>query len=182
MAKIDNIELSAVLKEEPKYTVAVTRHPVERGSQITDHAHPELFTLSVEAIVGEIADDGTLSQNPSLAVARLDTLFKKPAPIRVELPKGIYDPVVMTSWAPLYEARNGGALHFRAEFVEWKVVNTALAAVKKQGAQVKKGPAKQPEAPPEKKKSLAIQAAKSDVVQRGLQALNRVLGRHAGVQ
>lgn len=153
MARIDTIVLDVVIKEEPKYPVIVTKHPVERGAQITDHAHPELYTLSVEAIVSDL-DGG----DPSTALQKLVSLHGKPQPIRVEMPRGIYDPVVMTSWQPIYEARVGDGFHFRAEFIEWRVANTKLAAVKRLARPVKKGAAPQEKQQPIRKQR-ALHAA-----------------------
>lgn len=135
---IDTIPLDIVYKEAPKYPVVVTRHPVERGAQIVDHAHSELYTLSVEALVSDF-DGG----DPAAALAALKSNYAAPKPIPVTLPRDIYDPVIMLSWEPVHENRHGGALRFKAEFLEWRVVNTQLAAVKRTAALVKKGAAKQ---------------------------------------
>ena len=134
MARIHTINLDVVVKEEPLYKVAVTRHPVERGSQITDHAHPELIGLSVEAIVSDLTGD------PEAAHQFFKSRCGKPEPVVVDLPRDVYPLMVIEEYAPLFEWRTGSALHFRAKLVEWKVVNTKLAAVKKTAAQVKKGP------------------------------------------
>jgi hypothetical protein len=134
MARIHTVNLDAVLKEEPVYKVAVTRHPVERGAQITDHAHPELVALNVEAIVSALDGD------PAAAHQFFKSIHGKPIPIVVDLPRDVYPLMVLEEYAPIFEWQTGDALHFRAKFVEWRVANTKLAAVKKTAAQVKKGP------------------------------------------
>jgi hypothetical protein len=49
--KIGVVELDASLSESHESVVAATKHPVERGSQITDHLRPEPVTLTIEGIV-----------------------------------------------------------------------------------------------------------------------------------
>lgn len=174
--RIDSVNLDAVLKEEPVYRVTVTKHPVERGSQITDHAHPELLALNIEAIVSEFDGD------PAAAHQILTALWRKPRPITVELPRGIYGPVVIEEYAPIYELRTGAALHFRCRVTEWKVVNTLLAATKATAAQVKKGPAKQVDKPTPPRKT-----ALKRVGQAADKAFDRLLsgigfGSHPGVE
>lgn len=137
MARIHTVNLDAVLKEEPVYRVTVTKHPVERGARLTDHAHPELVALNVEAIVSEIDGD------PAAAHQFFKSIHGKPIPVVVDLPRDVYPLMVLEEYAPVFEWATGQALHFRAKLTEWKIVNTALAAVQKQRAQVKKGPAKQ---------------------------------------
>ena len=135
MARIHTISLDVVLKEEPVYKVVVTRHPVERGASVTDHARPELLALNVEAIISEL-DGG----DPAAAHQFFKSIHGKPIPVVVDLPRDVYPLMMLEEYAPLFEARTGGSLQFRAKFVEWKTVNTKLAAVKKTAAQVKKGP------------------------------------------
>ncbi len=145
MARIGTIELQAVLKEEPVFKVTVTKHPVERGARITDHAHPELISLNVEAIVSEL-----VGGDPEAAHAFFESKHGKPEPMAVVLPRGIYPLMVMEEYAPLFESVTGLSLRARFKFVEWRTVNTALAAVQRQRAQVKKGAAKQEPAKPAK--------------------------------
>ncbi len=178
MAKIATIQLNAVLKEEPIYRVTVTKHPVERGAKITDHAHPDLAGVSVEAIVSDI-DGG----DPEAAHQFFKSKVGKPEPIEVELPRDIYPLMVIEEYAPLFDWQTGSALHFRMKLTEWKVVNTALAAVQKQRAQVKKGPAKQDPAKKAKpaEGSFIKQIGKDRVTNFVKDQINRIV-QHPGAQ
>jgi hypothetical protein len=139
--KLDSITVDIVYKEEPKYTVVVTKHPVEKGAQITDHAHSELDVLSIECLVSDLTDNGVPSTAPYAAAQLLKDLKDNPRPIRIEGAFDVYDPVMLTTWSPIRDSRHGAALRFRAEFVQWKVATTRIARVKRTAPQVKKGAA-----------------------------------------
>lgn len=175
--KIDGIPV-LVVKEEPKYAITITEHNVERGVNIGDHMRPQLVTLNLEIIVDEL-DGG----DPAGALAHFKGIHEKPIPVRCECPLDIYDPVGMTAFEPVPEAKMGGALHARLAFKQWNVVNTRIAAVQKTAAQVKKGQAKTEAASKAPAQGSALkEAGIGNAVRAGFNAVRSFINQPPGVR
>ena len=73
------LAFDAVVSLSPEDSVTITDHPVEQGSNITDHARDEPERLSIEGIVSTVpnvaVDDDAELSSLDLEVARIVRLF-----------------------------------------------------------------------------------------------------------
>ena len=59
LGKIDSLQIDAVLTETHTITSAITDHPVEEGSNISDHSRPEPEQLQMDCLISNTPLSGT---------------------------------------------------------------------------------------------------------------------------
>lgn len=139
------LELDASISEDHSFSNAVTRFPVEDGSDITDHIKLEPDQISINGFVtnSPIKNLVQMRDNPTVSSGGLDRVTSAyetllgisgrngTSPVLVDIFTSlrIFTDMVMTS---LTIPRNGGtgeALQFSAEFVHIRKVSLAQATI-----------------------------------------------------
>jgi hypothetical protein len=141
--KIESIALDAALREVHSGEVEVTEHPVEQGSNITDHTRPKPDRLTIDAIVTQrtrvVEAFGVSFVSSSLedsrqgaagyaetAYAKLVELKDKGSPITVVTQIRTYDDMILTSLSVPRDSKTGDALLFTASFQRVILVKNKL--------------------------------------------------------
>src|SRR5688572_16816190 len=112
------VVFTATLKESPKFVVDVSEHPVEEGSNVTDHARPKLITASFEVV---ISDAGNPANATSAAAAQsalefFVDLYERPRVVSIASTRLFYESMLMTSFDPPRDKTTGQAIKFTVEF------------------------------------------------------------------
>lgn len=149
--KIDTITLDIIKQETHGGKVTVTKHPVEKGFDVTDHARPEPDELTLECMVSntplnltqqrrtvdvKINDKTVKLQTSALedqvqgvagyaedAYAKLRDLKDNPKLIRVVTGLRTYDNMILDSHNIPRDAKTGDGLVFTAHFVEVRIIS-----------------------------------------------------------
>lgn len=148
--KIESIALDAALREVHSGEVEVTEHPVEQGSNITDHTRPKPDRLTIDAIVSNtpinttqrtrvVEAFGVSFVSSSLedsrqgaagyaetAYAKLVELKDKGSPITVVTQIRTYDDMILISLSVPRDSKTGDALLFTASFQRVILVKNKL--------------------------------------------------------
>jgi len=129
----ESIFVDATTMHDPSFTSNLTAHPVESGSDITDHARAEPDRVSFEFIISDAptkgATGGTMNPVESSGRARfsfelLNGLRIKGTLFRVVTAFRSYNNMAIKSLAPVFRANVAGVVQFRAEFQEIRVVDS----------------------------------------------------------
>lgn len=158
--QIGDVVVSATTSESLKLTIDVTEHPVEKGSNISDHARPKLIVLDIEGIFSNLV--GTVDQktrqdnfsgvdfsslaspnashvpptgSPGFSKAArqyLRGLHRTPTLITIITPDDTYENMLATSIVLPRLKEMGDAQKFTASFKEFRAVS-----VKKTPTQIK---------------------------------------------
>ena len=142
---IGDIAIDCTVTETHTSTATVTEHPVESGSNITDHIRPEPVQLSVNGIITNtpigaqqtqrVISAGGLSVTTTQLEAapntlgyaqtvwrKLDALRIAARPIKVITRDRTYESMAMMSLTVPKTAKTGDALEFTATFKEVRIV------------------------------------------------------------
>lgn len=207
---IDDLAIDCTVTETHTATSSVTSHPVESGSDITDHIRPEPLQLSITGIVSDtpigskqinraISAGGTSIQIRQLetptsatgfgrsAWAKLDAIRTAAKPIKVVTRDKTYESMALVSVSVPKEARTGGAFEFTAQFRQVRIVynrSTRVVVAKSPKSHKKQDTGKQPTTvvEPEKKRSVLSKDVFGDAGTEKLLETGRDLARAAGVQ
>ncbi len=146
------LTVDAVINETIGVNSTVTDHPVERGSNMTDHSRPEPITIQAECTVSEtplsIADyqraigganflagvnPDVIQQVPGYAKRIYDQLKKlrdQGAQLVVISTLGRFESMVIQSLSFPRNAKNYNALQFSVNFKEVRIVENKLTQIK----------------------------------------------------
>lgn len=146
--QIGSLVVDAAISESHERSASVTKHPVEKGSDFSDHIKLENDVLSVEGIVsdtpiGQVAElrksqslqpagqpgSTTRSSYSDEALKYLDDLFRKKQTVSIETSIGTYQNMVCTSLSFPRDASTGYSLQFSATFEELHVIENARVRV-----------------------------------------------------
>jgi len=126
---IGEVRCDASIQEEHEQNATVSEHPVEFGSDITDHYRPEPATLSIQ---GEVSDTPLSTDFPfQTAINSAKTAFLGGSPVQnawkefkrlfaeqvtivIETSLETYRDMVLTSFSATRNNQNGGKLSFTA--------------------------------------------------------------------
>jgi hypothetical protein len=138
--KIDSLVVDCTISESHEASVTVTKHPVEDGAKITDHARPEPVTLTIEGMVsntpiasvfttgGAIYSAG--AQGPvQSAYKMLIDLHDNPRLIDIVTKLRTYHNMILTSLKIPRDAKTGDVIRFSANFQEIRTVQTQIITV-----------------------------------------------------
>lgn len=152
-AQIGALVLDASVQETHVANVEVTKHPVEQGAAISDHAREEPETVTIEGLVsntpiGEAerrAAGDQVKGQPGRASQALEQLLQmKKARELIDLVTGLrtYSNMLMTGLTIPRNAKQGEVLQFSAQFIQVRVVRSETAKLtsipKKPTTKVKK--------------------------------------------
>lgn len=132
--KLDAIELDATLSESHAKTATVTRNPVERGSDVTDHVHIMPDRLKIEGVISQTPDVLRASFDPRFggttraksAWAQLKELQAKREPFEVFTSLQSYTNMVISSLETTRTADTTHALRFTATLDEIEIASVSL--------------------------------------------------------
>jgi hypothetical protein len=141
---IDGYRIDVELSCTPSRTNQVTRFPVERGADITDHVHPEPVTLTVDGIVSDtplgemiavraqfaIINGEAFAKPSEEARARLKKLCEDREPVTVECSAGTFENMILESLNEPRDARTGDSYQFSASFAEVVLVTNDRTTVR----------------------------------------------------
>ncbi len=131
---IDAIELDASLSETHKASSSVTRNPVEKGADVTDHIHNDPDAVTITGIISVTPDDVTASFDPRFggsgraksAWRQLLELRAKREPFDVFTSLRTYTNMVIADLQTTRNAENSNALEFTIELEEIQIASVSL--------------------------------------------------------
>ncbi len=139
IVKIGEVSVAASINEDHNIEASVTEHPVEAGSDITDHYRTNPRTLQIEALVtntpiatgypGQTAINSLTSlitgDDPVLnSWAEIESYFDTEKIITIETSLKLYTSMVLTRFAVNRNAGNGQNLRFSCSARQIKIVTT----------------------------------------------------------
>ncbi len=140
MVTIGGFVIDAAPTESHTFDSTVTEHPIEEGSDVTDHVRVRPDRVSIEGIVsntpiGEvkaIRDSespfaGEILPAPD-AYAYLKQIRANREPVTVDTSLEKYENMILTSLVVPQNAQTGDAFRFRATFQEIQIVKTERAS------------------------------------------------------
>lgn len=169
---IGDLALDCTVTETHTATSTVTKHPVESGSNITDHIRPEPVQLSITGIVsdtpigarevqraieiGGVSVQIKQQETPTsptgfgrAAWSKLDAMRLAAKPVTVLTRDKKYESMAIVSLTVPKEAKTGGALYFTAQFEQVRIVfnrSTKVVVAKAPKSHKKQDTGKQPTA------------------------------------
>lgn len=128
-------EIDVELAADPLFPNEVTPHPVEAGSDVTDHVRVLPIRLAIEGVVSNapfgtlkarreelvVIDGETFAKPDQEADAFLRSIRNSREPGTVECSRGIFENMVMVSYTPRSSTHD--VLMFTAEFEQIEIVN-----------------------------------------------------------
>ncbi len=165
MILVDGFAIDVATKIAPTFTAKATSHPIERGSNASDHLIDDPNGLSMDCIVsdspsGEMvsiraAEPGVPSAN---AMAKMLTLKREKKIITVSTKHRTYKDMVLLAFTPTFDRDTGEALRFTLVFQlmtlvqnDRQFVKVATPGARKLDARGNKAAKKPPEAPADAK-------------------------------
>lgn len=160
---IDGYEIDIAETEEHAFENEITEHPVESGSDITDHVRARAIVLTVEGIVSDTPLEALARRRNELttvggeayakpseeAFARLLEINDTREPITIETSLRVYTNMVLERLNAPRNAGTGDALRFSATFRQIRLVTnertTILVSVPRGKKKVNRGQAFAPD-------------------------------------
>lgn len=143
MLFIDGYRIDVEVRADVQRSNVVTRFPVEKGADVTDHVQPEPITLDIEGIVSDtpltemavvrsqfaIINGEAFSKPSEEARARLDKLNTDREPITVECSAGVFRNMVLEKLNETRDASTGDSYQFTATFSEMVFVTNERTTI-----------------------------------------------------
>jgi hypothetical protein len=178
LTKIDSIVLDASISENHQSEAEVTEHPVEKGTNIADHARPKQDTLTIEGVISNtplshdqqqrtvnafgtnIVTTGTDAPRGQVGFAeeadrKLLDLKRNARLITIVTQLRTYENMILTSYVVPRDGKTGDVLRFNATFKQIRVVENRSTKIV-----VSSEPKAQP--PVEKGKQVAKTSTEAD--------------------
>lgn len=137
LGQIDGLEIDATVHEVHGVKAKATRHPVESGSDVTDHVQLMPDEIQIEGVITDTpligiadlllgqVDLATLTgQRASGAWDLLEQTVKARQPIKVVTTLKTYDNVILEDLSAPRDAENGNAIHFTVRGVVIRIVSS----------------------------------------------------------
>lgn len=168
---IDGYEIDIAEVEEHTFENEVTEHPVESGSDITDHVRARAIVVSVDGIVSDTPLEALARRRNELVEVGGETFFKPSEeafarlleinatrePITIETSLRVYTDMVLERFSAPRNAGTGDALRFSATFRQIRLITnertTVIVSVPRGKAKVNRGQAFAPDVEAPKKTS-----------------------------
>jgi hypothetical protein len=121
---VGNIAFDLVLSETHNFTSKVTSHPVEDGSEITDHIYNDLENGSINGLISNFSlnSTGAVTNRAQSVFEALISLWRERTPVTIRTVMRVYENVVITSMPFLREASQGESLPISISFRKIEVV------------------------------------------------------------
>jgi hypothetical protein len=139
LTKIDTLVIDASIKEEHEAEIEITKHAVEKGVKITDHARPKPRVITVDAIVSNTPitpaqiTQMSLGMSPAQSArAFLLDLWKTPRIVTITTGIEVYRDMLMASHKETRDAKTGDVYLATMKFEEVRFVTgkTTVVATK----------------------------------------------------
>lgn len=188
IVKIGEVAVAASISESHNLEAEITEHPIESGSDITDHYRPSPKTIQIEALVtntpintgfpGQTAVNSLTSllngDDPVLnAWGLIKSYFEDGVIINIETSLELYSSMVLTSFSVTRDAANGQNLMFSCSARKIKVITTEEAAAievpeTSTAGKNKKPPKSKGDKPPKAANPEQNQSAAAKLLDKGL--------------
>lgn len=160
---IAGYEIDVAELEEHVFENEITEHPVESGSDITDHVRARAITVTVDGVVSDTPFGALAKRRDELVIvggeafakpseeafARLLEINDTREPITIETSLRTYTDMVLESFRAPRNAGTGDALRFSATFKQIRLVTnertTVLVSVPRGKKKVQRGQAFAPD-------------------------------------
>lgn len=147
MITIGDYVIDAALSEDHTFDSEVTTHPVERGSNITDHIRKLPISVTIEGIVSDtpvgragvvrsgvaaLQEEG-LIETQTFSSEALDALLAvrdRAEPVTITTSLKVYSNMALERLSVPKDAATGAALRFTATFVEIRIVENKRTRVR----------------------------------------------------
>lgn len=125
------LKIDATPKQDHNRTAQVTKHKVEKGSNITDHVIIENPGLSLEGIMSEFSKGETGEFLHQVTFERLEKAWKYGELVKVVTRRKTYTDMVITSFSCPVEVTQGHALFFSLQLENIRFAETQTEKVPK---------------------------------------------------
>ena len=132
---IGGIEIDAVLSENHDSSLGITRNPVERGADITDHAYlmPKSCTLNAAISEYPFRGRGTINAEPGggrvqAAWEQLVELQESRKPFDIVTGFSLYENMLIERLSATRDDKTNNVLNFTADLVEVRLVTTSYSS------------------------------------------------------
>lgn len=128
VVKIDGFPIDASMSEDHAFNSEISTHPVETGTDITDHVRNLPITINLECVVsdtpiGEFVNFRSPGSTPSAdAYGFLKSVRDARQPVTIETSLEVFDNMVLTTLSIPRTAETGDAIQFTCSFTEVQVV------------------------------------------------------------
>lgn len=145
MIVIDGYTIDIAVSEDHSRTAQATAHPIESGSDITDHIieRPKVITLNCLVSDTPIGRLKTLREETGFLVGNategfvpsddahdfLNRLFDERRPVQIDHSLGVDDNMIMTSLSEPRRSSDGKALRFTVAFQQIRIVENERRTV-----------------------------------------------------
>ena len=125
-ARIDTLEIDAIISREASFDSDVTQNPVEDGFPVADHVTRQPLKLTMECVFSPtpMTRFGTGGDSAKMATTarELQRIYKAGEPIRITTPDAIYTDMVMTHAPLTRNVDNGLCYKIQLDFVHVRIV------------------------------------------------------------
>jgi hypothetical protein len=130
------IQIDAAPTEQHGHSLQLTEHPVEKGSDITDHARVKADSLTLDCCLSDGADEGRSSDT----YERLRLLQDEATLLTVVTSLRVYDNMILENLSTPRTASYAGGLRFTAVFKQIRLVQnkTTIVSITKEPITKKK--------------------------------------------
>lgn len=121
---VGSITFDLVLSENHNFNSVVTEHPIEDGSEITDHIENELENGTLNGLISNFsltAGDVTTNRAQDVFEAMV-ALWNEKTPVTITTVLRVYENVVITSMPFMRDASQGDSLPISISFKKIRIV------------------------------------------------------------
>ncbi len=124
-----SIKLDVVPSETHGRADTITKHPVEEGSDISDHDRPEPDTLTLECLISNTPLDGPVDMNRAQSAwDALNSLRGSPDLLTIVTTLGRYTSMKITTLTATRTSETYNALSFTVAFEKIRIVKNRLTS------------------------------------------------------
>ena len=142
MAKLGNVFLNTVYEEKPDKSIKTSEHPIEDGSNITDHIHREAVTMAISGIVTG-PDAGTRRK-------QLETYMNKGTRLKYVY-RNVMNGMIIENFSTVHDANIKNGFKFSLTMKQVKIAKKARVVKLAQTKPVTNGGRRQPTPTPPKR-------------------------------
>jgi len=121
---VGNINFDLVLSENHNFNAKVTSHPIEDGSEISDHIENELENGTINGLISNFSlNTAIITSNRAQDVFEaLVALWKEKTTVTITTVLRVYENVVITSMPFMRDASQGDSLPISISFRKLRIV------------------------------------------------------------
>lgn len=138
------LSVDATIRREHRRSAQITRHPIEDGADVTDHAILDPVSLSVEGVIsdapisyftpiisglGSLTDYDSSTERSAQHFEILENLWKSRVPFDVVTRKRFYRNMLISSLNIPESSRQGNSLWFSCTLEEVRIIDALYGVV-----------------------------------------------------